>query len=331
MIISKTPYRLTLAGGGTDLPAFYKKYGGYVITSTIDKYMHLIFKTPANPINKHEIILRYGKSETVLSVEEIKHDIIRNVLLTENFNKSVQIFSIGDIPAGSGLGSSSVFTVNLLHCLYTSQHRDTSKYRLATDACTYEMNILKKACGKQDQFAVAFGGINELAINKLGQVTVKQLNISINTIKTLECNMMMFYTGNSRLSHDLIKEQEIKIENNEIDDIMLKIKELAEKTVEHLVSGDCDLFGYSLREHWDLKKQISNNMSNKLIDDVNEIVIKSGAYGMKLCGAGGQGFLLVYAHSKRNRDLIRKKLKHLNLNELDWRFEQKGTHLILND
>ena len=328
MIITKTPFRLTLGGGGTDLPSYYREHGGYVLTSAIDKYMYICIKYPGSPVD-NKIILKYSKSEVVSTPDELEHDIVRAVLKTEGITGSIQISSIADCPAGSGLGSSGSYTVGLLNGIYFALERSIDKKTLAEDACAYEMNILKKPSGKQDQYIASYGGIIEMIINKTGCVTVNRVPIENYTIKTLESNMMMFYTGFTRKAESILQTQKEKIDSGEIIDIMHSIKEIGMNAKNYLVAGDCHKFAHTLDLHWQLKSKISKDMSSEYIDKWYKHALNCGAIGGKLCGAGGGGgFINIYCDDENACKRIRKDYKEYGMIEMPWRFEMNGTRIV---
>ena len=325
MIIAKSPLRITLGGGGTDLSSYYREYEGFVISAAINKFVYVSFMETF--FNK--IILKYSKMETVENLDDIKHPIIRESLKYLNFKKTnFEITSFADIPAGTGLGSSGSFTTALLMVLSKHLKIKLSKVELAELACNIEINKLKEPIGKQDQYIAALGGLTILNFHKDHLVTSEKLKVSNNTIIDLQENLLLFFTGLSRSSSSILNDQKIKSEKNDLDMInnLHYIKKLGYKTRDALLDGKTKLFGELLNEHWKHKKKRSSNISNAQIDEWYEIAIKNGAIGGKVVGAGGGGFFLFYSH---DRNLLRKSMIKLGLQEVRFKFEFQGTKTIM--
>jgi D-glycero-alpha-D-manno-heptose-7-phosphate kinase len=330
MIIVRSPFRLPLGGGGTDLPSYYNKYEGFLITATINKYMFVNINEPAL-VNK--IKIGYSKIEIVElnEIENIQHDIVREALKYLNIRKPLEIHSMADLAAGTGMGSSSSYTVALLKGLNTLNSRFISLQDAAEEACKIEIELCKKPIGKQDQYASTFGGINQLNIDKLGNVTVTPIKIKQETIYEIENRLMMFYTNINRDTNTIIKEQNNKIITNEdlAAESMHNIKKIGIKIKDSLLNDDIDSFGNLLNEHWLEKKKISKQMSNYDIDRWYDIGMKNGAIGGKIMGAGGGGFLL-FCVKNGERQKLRTAMEKEGLEYMDFRFDFEGVKVLAN-
>ena len=297
MIISRSPLRITLGGGGTDLESYYSKYGGFLIAAAIDKYVYITINKPF----RKGIFLKYSKIEQVDEVGEIEHPIIREAIrLIDDNIKYLEMSSITDIPAGTGLGSSGSFTTALLKGLNSYENNILSQTELAEQACLIEIGKLGEPIGKQDQYIAAYGGITCFEFCKNGEVKVSPLKISKETLYDLEDNLLLFFTGYSRAASSILKEQNDKSKNDNEDMIanLHFVKDLGLKSKVALENGDLHEFGRLMNTHWEHKKQRSGAMSNPKIDEWYEIALKNGAVGGKLIGAGGGGFLMFYAEDK---------------------------------
>lgn len=325
MIISKTPLRLTLGGGGTDLPSYYSKFGGFVVTSSIDKYVYLIVK----PRFEEEVRVSYSITEIVKSVDEIRHPVVREALRLLGLNSHLEIVSIADAPSKAGLGSSGSFTVGLLHALHALKGENPSKRELAEEACRLEMDVLKEPCGKQDQYIAAFGGFICLEIDRNGHVDVQPLRISEEAIRELENNLLFFYTGVQRDSFTVLMEQQKALKSeDEALEAMHRIKDIGLRVKKALEDGDLTEFGRLQHEHWMSKRRTAKAMSSDLIDKWYWLGIESGAIGGKLMGAGGGGFLMFYVESDKNR--VRKAMAREGLREVRFGFSSEGSKIIIN-
>ena len=330
MIIVRAPFRIPLGGGGTDIPSYYEKYEGSLITATINKYMFVNINEPAL-INK--IKIGYTKIEVVEleEIDKIQHEIVRETLKYLNIKRPIEIHSMADMSAGTGMGSSSAYTVALLKGLNTMIKRYTSLQETAEDACKIEIELCKKPIGKQDQYAITFGGINQLNIDKSGNVTVIPINIKQETIYEIENRLMMFYTNIERDTNQIINEQSNKIKSNEnlATESMHNIKKIGYKIKDSLLNDDIDSFGELLHEHWIEKKKITTQMSNSNIDKWYEIGMNNGAIGGKIMGAGGGGFLLLCTKNG-NRKNLRKIMEEQGLKYMDFRFDFEGVKVLAN-
>ena len=328
MIISKTPLRISFLGGNTDLPKFYRKEFGCVISTAIDKYVYLAIHPNFEP----HIRIQYTKNEFVSSIEEIENTRVKAVLEKfkhENpeFNEHLVIHSIADVPAKTGLGSSSSFLISLLHALHAQQNKNVSisNRRLAEEAVEIELNILKEPIGKQDQYIASFGGLRYIQFNPDESVLIEPIICSSETKKTLENNLLMFYTGETRSASDILNKLNNHINNDTVFKDLIKLRDLTLRMKEKLSNNNLEDFGLLLDQGWKIKKNLSDNISNSFIDEIYEKAIKAGAQGGKLLGAGASGFLLFYCEEDR-QDNVRKALS--NLKEFQFKFESEGSRII---
>ena len=326
MIIVRSPLRISLGGGGTDLPSFYKQYEGFVVSAAINKY---VFTTITKPFEKG-YYLKYSSTEKVKNINKIKHPIIREVLIEENLiNIPIEITTLADIPSGTGLGSSGSFTSSLIKALYEYQKLKIDKKTLAKKSCKIEIEKLRDPVGKQDQYIATYGGLKSFNFHKNENVHVKDLNLKKNGIIKLEKNLLMFFTGQTRSSKKILITQKNKTEQNEkkmIDNLM-KIKEMGYEVKEILEKEKFDHFGEIMNRHWFEKKKRSSQMTNPLIEKLYSDALKNGAIGGKLVGAGGGGFLLFYCHDARK---LKNFFKHKKIEEIDFKFEFNGTQTIMS-
>ena len=327
MIITRTPFRVTLGGGGTDLPSYYEKYGGFIFSFALNKYM---FITVKRPFADHLIRVKYNISETVEKLSELKHDIARECLTKLNITDSIDVVSMADIPAGSGLGSSSSYTVGLLNALHTMRRDYIPLHDLAEEACDIEMYRLKKPMGKQDQYLATFGGFSILEIAKDGSVKVKRANINDSTIEGLNRNLLSFYTGVQRKNVEILARQSKSTEKNEkqVVESLHYIKESGYQILDIVESGDITKLGHMFDEHWKYKKRLAKGITNPSFDEIYEIAKKNGALGGKITGAGGGGFFLFYC--EENHSKLRKTMKDAGLKEMRYDFDYEGTKVLVN-
>ena len=324
MIISRSPLRISLGGGGTDLPSYYREHEGFLIAAAIDKYVYVTINRPFN----EGIYLKYSEIEQVKTVDEVSHNIIREALKLENLNTpQVEISSIADLPSGTGLGSSGSFTTALLKALYAYRHRHINPEELAELACAIEIDRLKEPIGKQDQYIASVGGITCFAFHKDNSVTFAPLKISRETFHKLEDNLLLFFTGFSRSASEILKDQHIKSQKNDVD--MLNnlhfVKEIGYLSKDALESGNTYKFGELMHQHWEHKKKRSGGMSNQDIDTWYETALKNGAIGGKVVGAGGGGFLMFMAHDAAK---IRSAMTKSGLQEVRFKFDFEGAKVI---
>lgn len=326
MIISRAPFRVSFAGGGTDIPSFYEKHGGCVLSTTIKKYVYLTIH-PA--FNRDDISLKYSKTENVHNYQEIEHKIFHEAFRRFNIS-GVEIASMADVTAGTGLGSSSTFTVALLKLLYTYENRYVSTYHIAKEACEIEIEDLGNPIGKQDQFAAAFGGLRFYEFMPNGFVKIEPIVMKKESYKKLEENCLMFYTGLKHDASKILKEQKDNVErDNKKEEMLLKMCDLARELKTHFEQNDVDFLGECLSKGWQLKKQMASSISQTAIDELYELGINNGATGGKLLGAGGGGFLLFYVPTKEGKEKIRKAFK--NYKELPFELDNSGVSIIFND
>lgn len=320
MIITKTPFRVSFAGGGSDMAPFYEKYGGCVLSTSINKYMYLSIHPY---FDEEKTLLKYSENELVNGPSEIRHTIFRQVL-TDMQVHGVEISSTADVPGGTGLGSSSTFTVGLLHTLFCYQGKYVSKGKLAELACQVEIEKLGNPIGKQDQYAAAYGGLNFIRFNRDGSVTVEPVMMPVEAYRQLERSLMMFYTGQTRSANPILAEQKENIREAEKAANLREMCALAEQMRESLLKGDLSAFGNILDEGWQLKKELAGGISNPEIDGLYRLALEHGASGGKLLGAGGGGFLLFYCPEDRQAELRRA----LPLKPFDFRFERDGASVV---
>ena len=323
MIVVRSPLRISLGGGGTDLPSYYKENEGFLIAAAINKY---VFVSVMNPFTDG-YTLKYSEFENVNNIEDIKHPIIRESLKL-GFKKNLEITTLADLPSGTGLGSSGSFTTALLKALYANSSKNLNQYELAELACDIEINKLKEPIGKQDQYIAVFGGISSFSFNKDDTVDVEPLNISDDTLYDLEDNLMLFFTGYSRSAGKILKDQDSKSKQNDEDMLnnLHKVKKLGFESKKVLESGDTRIFGELMHEHWENKKKRSGGMSNPKINDWYDIAMQNGAIGGKLVGAGGGGFLMFIAD---DRNKLRKALTGAGMEEVRFNFDFEGTKTLI--
>jgi D-glycero-alpha-D-manno-heptose-7-phosphate kinase len=325
MIITRSPLRITLGGGGTDLPSYYRQYGGFLIAAAIDRYVYVTVLRPFTP----GIFLKYSKLEQVDQVDQVSHPIIREALRMMKLNTpQIEITTLADIPAGTGLGSSGSFTTALLKALYAHRRRLIHPGDLAELACDIEINKLGEPIGKQDQYIAAFGGITAFRYQPDDRVEANPLQIKMDTLFDLEDNLLLFFTGFSRSAGAILKDQNTRTQ--ESDQEMLNnlhyVKELGFRSQTALEQGKTDEFGEILHEHWEHKKKRSGGMSNPQINEWYDLARAQGALGGKLVGAGGGGFLLFYTRERRK---LRQAMGKTGLEEVRFRFDFEGTKILL--
>ena len=326
MIIARSPLRITLGGGGTDLSSYYENHEGFLIAGAINKY---VFVTVTRPFTEG-IYLKYSEQEHVTEVAAINHRIIREAFqLLELRTPQIEITTLADIPAGTGLGSSGSFTTALLKALYAHRRHLMQPQELAEMACDIEINRLGEPIGKQDQYIAAYGGLTCFTFHKDHRVTAEPLKASIDTLFDLEDNILLFFTGYSRSASGILKDQKVRTQSS--DQEMLQnlhfVKELGYSSKEVLEAGRTSQFGELLHQHWEHKKRRSAGMSHPDIDRWYDIGIKNGALGGKLVGAGGGGFLMFYAN---DRNKLRHAMKKEGLEEVRFGFDFEGTKIVLS-
>jgi D-glycero-alpha-D-manno-heptose-7-phosphate kinase len=325
MIITRSPLRITLGGGGTDLPSYYMERGGFLIAAAIDKYVYVTVMRPFTP----GIYLKYSKLEHVESVAEVHHPIIREAIALLNFTTpQVEITTLADIPAGTGLGSSGSFTTALLKALFAHRRRLVHPSELAELACQIEIDRLGEPIGKQDQYIAAYGGLTCFTFHQDGSVQAEPLKVPIDALFNLEDDLLLFFTGFSRAAGTILADQQQRTQRH--DQAMLQnldgVKDLGLRSRVVLEKGDTAAFGDLMHEQWEQKKRRSGAMSNPQIDEWYELGRKHGALGGKLVGAGGGGFLMFYAEDHRR---LREAMTRASLDEVRFRFDFEGTKVLL--
>ena len=323
MIVSQTPLRIGLVGGGTDLPAYYRGHGGRVLNAAIDKYVYVIVKQRFDD----DIYVNYSSKEIVSRVEDIRHELVREAMNMAGIRGGVEITTLADIPSsgGSGLGSSSAVTVGLLHALFAYQGKQITAAELAERACTIEIDRCKKPIGKQDQYAAAFGGICDIRFGPGDAVEVSDVSMPAVKRRHLQSELMLFFTGITRSADTILSEQTANVGDRlpQLD----QLRDLAGEAAEGLRSGDIDALGTALSKSWQAKRALATGVSNQQIDEAVEAALEAGATGAKVTGAGGGGFLLVTCPVERQR-MVRDRLAHMK--ELPIKLEPMGSRVIFN-
>jgi len=322
MIITRTPFRISFVGGGSDLRDFYRHSAGAVLSTTINKF---IYVSSHRFFDEDRLRIKYSQTENVNSVGEIKHPIVREVLKKFNAKGALEISSNADVPAGTGLSSSSSFTVGLLHNMYTVHGKFATAAQLAADAYDIEVETLKEPIGKQDQYAAAFGGLNVIKFNPSETVNIEPIHLTKEIYNGLQDSLLLFYAGNPRKASDILSEQKSNMHSPKKVDVLKRMVELVWKLRDALYEGRLGECGKILHENWLLKKQLASKISNGRIDSIYETALKNGAAGGKLLGAGGGGFLLFFCEKNKQHKL---KSALTGLKELDFRFEGEGSKVI---
>jgi D-glycero-alpha-D-manno-heptose-7-phosphate kinase len=327
MIIARSPLRISLGGGGTDLPSYYQQHGGFCISAAIDRYVYI-------SIHRRFVsgyLLKYSQLEEATAVSEIRHPILRECLTyIEGLPDNLEIASMADIPAGTGLGSSGSFTTALLKGLCALQRTSINPKELAEAACTIELDRLREPIGKQDQYIAAYGGLTCFSFSKEGIVRVEKLQVFEETLADLEDHLLLFFTGYSRSASSILKEQDDRSKSNDSNMVsnLHYVKELGYRSKETLEAGDTLKFASIMHEHWLHKKERSGGMSNAQIDDWYQTALRNGAVGGKLIGAGGGGFLMFYSTDNAR---LRGAMVQQGLREVRFRFDFEGSKLLSND
>lgn len=327
MIITRTPFRITLGGGGTDLPTYYSKHRGFIFAAGIDKYMFININ---RPIVDNLVRVKYTKSEIVNHRDEVQHNIAREAMRMVGIEDSLEIISIADIPAGTGLGSSSCYAVGLLHALHTMKKEYVLQQDLAEEACHLEIDSLGKPIGKQDQYMASLGGLTVLEISKNGKVRTRAAKVSAETANNLSRNLLLFYTGKQRDANQILFKQSkgAKEGKKQVIESMHNIKEIGYKILEAVEGDNISEVGVLFDKHWQYKKRISPDMSNSHFDEIYDVAKNNGALGGKITGAGGGGFFVFYV--ERNYKKFREAMKKLGLKEMLYRFDYDGTKVLVN-
>ena len=326
MIITRSPLRITMGGGGTDLPSYYRDHEGFLVSAAIDKYVYVNVMRPFT----EGIYLKYSQLEHVEKIRDVKHPIIREALDMIGFKTpQVEITTLADIPSGTGLGSSGSFTTALLKALYTHRKRHLHQEELAKLACQIEIDRLGEPIGKQDQYIAAIGGVTCFTCHKDDKVTAEPLGISMDTMFDLEDNLLLFFTGFSRSASGILKDQKVRSQQYDLEMLnnLHYVKDLGYQSKDALKSANTGLFGELMHEHWEHKKRRSGGMSNPKIDEWYELGMKNGAVGGKLVGAGGGGFLMFMAH---DRNKLRRAMAGVGLEEVRFKFDFEGAKLVMS-
>jgi D-glycero-alpha-D-manno-heptose-7-phosphate kinase len=326
MLITRTPLRISIGGGGTDLPSYYTRFGGFVVSAAISQYIFVSL----NRMFREGYLLKYSALEQVNSIDEIRHPIYREVLRQHNGEAFLEIDSMADVPAGTGLGSSGAFTVGLLKALFADKHKFVSAAELAEEACRIEIDVLGRAVGKQDQYIAAYGGLTCFDFHRDGTIGIQPLAVSKETLIDLEQNLLMFFTGYSRNAMEVLSDQKQRsLEGDqEILENLHHTKALGFAAKEALEHGDTARFAAIMREHWENKRGRSKGMSNDCIDHWHQVGMANGALGGKLVGAGGGGYLLFYAEQPMR---LRRAMAEEGLSELRFRFDHDGSSVLVRD
>jgi D-glycero-alpha-D-manno-heptose-7-phosphate kinase len=324
VIITRSPLRISLGGGGTDLPSYYREHGGFLVAVAIDRYVYIT----QHRTFVEECIIKYSQMERVQAIDEIEHPIIREALrLTKTPCASLEIASMSDIPAGSGLGSSGSFTTALLGALHALNHEIVTKARLAEEACHLEIDVLGEPIGKQDQYIAAYGGITAMTFNPDDTVDVAPARVDLETRANLQDNLMLFFTGYTRSASAILHDQDRRTKSSDRSMIeeLHRVKELGKESLAALESGDLRRFAEIMHEHWERKRRRSAGMTNERIDHWYEFARRNGALGGKLIGAGGGGFLMFYTE---DRTRLRRAMRDSGLPEVRVDFDTQGTTVV---
>ena len=328
MIYVKSPLRISMGGGGTDLPWWYSKHNGYVLSFAIDKYVHLI---GAKRAFDKKIWLSYSRTEICEKIDEIKNEIFKTSLRYKKVKNGIEIHTISDVPGNSGLGSSGAFTSALIYFLDLLKKNKISKKNIASTACKIEMSLLKKNSGVQDQYISVFGGLKEIFVSKTGKVNIKNLKIKKKNIKKLEESLILVYTNQTRQSEQILSslKKEFKMNSKIKTQLMKKIHNIGTRSKKFLQNANIEKLGKLFDEHWEVKKKLSPLMTNSKIDNIYQLAKKNGAEGGKLIGAGGGGYLLFFVKKKNSKKLL-QFLKTKNFEKLDFKFDNFGTRQIID-
>ncbi|HWE96048.1 MAG TPA: hypothetical protein VG269_18945 [Tepidisphaeraceae bacterium] len=324
MIITRSPLRISLGGGGTDLPSYYRKHSGFLIAAAIDKYVYITLHQTFQP----GLIVKYSKMEQAADVDDVQHPIVREALRSVGItDPHLEITSMADIPAGTGLGSSGSFTTALLKALHAYRKNLVHPQGLAEQACNIEIERLNEPVGKQDQYIAAYGGLTCFQFLPNGHVEAFPLKVTSETLYNLEDNLLLFFTGYSRSASSILKDQDSRsrTSDKEMIDNLHFVKELGYQSQEALEAGNLAKFGELMNVHWEHKKRRSGGMSNGDIDRFYQLAMENGALGGKLIGAGGGGFLMFYANDKTR---IRRAMTEQGLREVRFRFDFEGTKIV---
>ncbi len=306
MILTRTPLRITLGGGGTDLPSYYARHGGFVLAMGVDKYVHVMMN---RPVLETGVRLRYSRSETVASVSDLEHDLARVALASHGIENGVDVWSMADLPDGTGLGSSGAFLVGLLKALHEARRAPVGSQELAEEACRLEIDVLGKRVGKQDQYMAAYGGLTVLDIARDGDVSVRRVGVGAAAVRALMANTHLYYTGVRRSASEVLADQDDALSSADggateraVTDSLHRIKDLGHRILEAIEAEDIDGWGLLLHEHWEQKKRLSDRITLRAVDSLYDHVRREyGVLGGKIAGAGGGGFLMLYCPGDGDR------------------------------
>ena len=327
MIVTRTPFRVTLGGGGTDLPSFYEKHGGYVLAAGIDKYMYLALNVP---LADRLVRLHYSSSETVDDVRELKHELAREALLRHGIRDGIEVASLADLPAGTGLGSSSCYLVGLLNAVRGYIEKPADAALLAEEACDIELRVLRKPIGKQDQYMAAYGGLTELRIERDGAVNVRRLQLPAHAVAEFVSKTHLYYTNIRRDTTDILASQDRAMRGPEpgaVEAALLEIKAVGESIGTAIEALDFDRFGELMHEHWLAKKRLSNDITVEPMERLYETLRREhGVTGGKVAGAGGGGFMMLYAPS--DGKALTEYMRGQGFSRLSWTVDSSGSRIV---
>ena len=330
MIVTRTPFRVTLGGGGTDLPSYYSQHGGFIFAMGLDKYMYVIVN---RPVVGHKVRLHYSQSEVVDNVDELRHELAREALKMHGIRDTFEVGSIADLPAGTGLGSSSCYLVGLLNALHHDRRAYVPLQDLAEEACHIELDVLKEGIGKQDQYMAAFGGLTVLEIARDGKVEVRLLRPSSSDIAEFVAHTHIYYTGAQRDAREVLADQNSAMKKKDgtdharVADSLHRIKDLGYRILEAVETNNFDRWGELLHEHWEQKKRLSNKISLSVVDEIyDEVRKRFGVLGGKIIGAGGGGFLMLYCPT-HHADLERY-MNERGMARMHYTIEPEGTKVV---
>lgn len=326
MIITRTPLRITLGGGGTDLPSYYGRFGGLVVSAAISRYIYISINRTFTP----GYFLKYSDIEYPQKIDDIEHPLIREALRMHEIEPGIELVSVADIPAGTGLGSSGTFTVGLLRAIHAFKRNHATAGNLADEACRIEIDTLGRPVGKQDQYIAAYGGLTAFEFQQDHSVRVTPAMVSTDTLHDLDEHLLLFFTGYSRAADRVLEEQRDRSErgDGQMIDNLHRVKELGRASLEALERGDTGAFASLMHEHWLNKKKRSASMSNTNVDHWYDVAMENGALGGKLVGAGAGGFLLFYA---KDQDALRTAMAKEELPEVRFNFDLDGSTLLVRD
>jgi D-glycero-alpha-D-manno-heptose-7-phosphate kinase len=328
MILSRAPLRIPLGGGGTDLPSYYSKFGGFVLSAAINKYVYICLNRPSAD---DLIRAKYSRYEQVSSPDEVQHDLLRPALKQVHVDSNIEITSMADVPSGTGLGSSGTYLVALLTALHSLKRETMPSHEIAEQACHIEIDLAGHPVGKHDQYMATFGGITCLEFKQDGQVEVAPMNIPVSALEDLSANVLLFYTGMNRPSSEILGQQCAHCENGDskVLDSLHRTKELGYRIKEALAEGDLEKFGCLLDEHWQNKKKRSSKISDGRIDHWYQIARENGALGGKIMGAGGGGFFMFFCPNN-HKSRLREALTTAGLREMKYDFDFEGAKVLVN-